>query len=83
MDYRNIWRDFNNLCERLGIGAPEGFHGLRRTFARNYLRQGGNLIYLQSALGHARIETTRIYVEVETEDLKQTHLKTSILSRLK
>jgi site-specific recombinase XerD len=80
--YMNACREFQQHCERLQID-PAGFHCLRRTFARNYLRQGGNLIYLQATMGHTRLETTRVYVEVETEALKETHFRTSILSRLR
>jgi integrase/recombinase XerD len=82
LNYQNTHRDFTDLCRSLEI-PPEGFHCLRRTFARNYLKTGGNLIYLQVALGHERVETTRSYVEVETEDLQIMQVKTSILSRLK
>jgi integrase/recombinase XerD len=82
LNYQNVYRDFEILCKRIRI-EPAGFHTLRRTYAKNYLRNGGNLFYLQSTMGHSRLETTRGYVEVEIEALKETHLKTSILSRLR
>jgi integrase/recombinase XerC/integrase/recombinase XerD len=70
------------MCKRIGI-EPAGFHCFRRTFARNYAKLGGNLFYLQTAMGHTRLETTKIYVEVEVESLKGMHLRTSLLSRLR
>jgi len=82
LDYQNSYRDFTNLQRRLGI-APIGFHALRRTFAKSYLRHGGNLLYLKAVLGHARLETTERYVEVEEDALQQTHARTSPLARLK
>jgi integrase/recombinase XerD len=82
LDYRNIWRDTRTLFNELRIN-PEGFHTFRRTFARQYLKHGGNLFYLMHTMGHTRIETTRIYLDVDTEELQRTHLKTSLLSRLK
>jgi site-specific recombinase XerD len=81
-NYQNAFRDFTNLQKRLLI-KPVGFHALRRTFAKNYLRQGGNLLYLKAVLGHARLDTTALYVEVEGSALQETHVRTSILSRLK
>jgi integrase/recombinase XerD len=82
LGHSNIHRDFQIMCAKLQI-KPSGFHTFRRTFARQYLKQGGNLFYLQASLGHTRLETTRRYVEVEKEDLLATHKKVSILSRLK
>lgn len=82
LNYQNTYRDYLVICDKVKV-EPEGFHAFRRTFARNYLKAGGNLLYLQAALGHERLETTRTYVEVEMEDLKVTHLKTSILARLR
>jgi integrase/recombinase XerD len=82
--YGNCWRDFNKLANKLGIdGVRVSPHTIRHTYARNYLRQGGNVFYLSKALGHTSIQVTRQYVEVETEDLQLTHLKTSLLSRLR
>ena len=82
LNYQNTWRDAHDLFKKIGV-EPEGFHAMRRTFARSYLKNGGNLIYLQALLGHERLDTTRGYIEVEQEDLQRTHVKTSILSRLK
>lgn len=82
--YDNLRRDFNDLLKKLGIEKTEGsFHAFRRYFAKNYVKQGGNLFYLQKTLGHTTLRMTQKYVEVETEALKEAHLKTSALSRLK
>jgi integrase/recombinase XerD len=84
MLYRNTLRDFGLLCDKLGIkGVKTSFHTFRRTFALNYVKSGGDLFYLQKALGHSSIATTKLYVELLPEDLKQLHKKTSILSRTK
>jgi len=40
-------------------------------------------MYLQKALGHSTLQMTRRYTELNDDDLKQMHKKTSILSRLK
>jgi integrase/recombinase XerD len=82
MNYQNSYRDFTNLQKQLFI-APIGFHALRRTYAKNYLKRGGNLLYLKAILGHERLETTETYVEVETDALQETHSRTSLLTILK
>jgi integrase/recombinase XerD len=80
--YRNVFRDFKNLCKKLGLDVT-GFHRFRHTFAVEYVRSGGNIMYLQKALGHSTLQMTRRYTELNDDDLKQMHKKTSILSRLK
>lgn len=86
ISYRNAYRDLEYVFEKVGIDKAnmDGFfHSFRRGFARNYVRNGGNLFYLKEAMGHATLDMTKRYCEVETEDLKRTHLRTSLLSRLK
>jgi integrase/recombinase XerD len=80
--YSNLRRDYISLCEKLGIPKLGAFHRMRHTFATNYVKTGGNVLYLQKVLGHTELSTTEIYVEAETESLKETQLKTSILERL-
>ncbi len=55
----------------------------RHSFATSYLRDGGNLIYLQRLLGHSDIQTTKVYIANQVEDLALVHRKTSLLSKLK
>lgn len=82
--YDNTRRDFRKLCERLGIDGFDGsFHAFRRKFARSYVKNGGNLFYLMKALGHTTLTMSKKYVEVETDDLKDMHYKTSLLSRIR
>lgn len=84
--YHNMYRDFRVLLERLDIDRRKfdgHFHTFRRFFGKNFLREGGNTIYLQQIFGHSNIATTEKYVEVEKEDLRRTHKKTSFLSKVK
>lgn len=81
--YDNARRDYINMCEKLKIPKLGAFHRMRHTFATNYVKTGGNVMYLQKVLGHTELSTTEIYVEAETESLKETQMKTSILGRLK
>jgi integrase/recombinase XerD len=82
--YDNVRREFNVLMTELNIQGFDGaFHAFRRAFAKSYLRHGGNVLYLQQALGHEDLQTTKGYVEIETEALRETHSRTSILARLR
>lgn len=38
------------------------FHDLRHWYAVDYLRQGGNIYYLQKILGHGSLKTTELYL---------------------
>jgi site-specific recombinase XerD len=80
---RNLLRDFKVLCKRIGItGVRTSFHTLRHTFAVNYLRAGGNVLYLQRILGHSSLEMTNRYCRsLGIEDLKAVHSGLSLLSR--
>lgn len=80
---RNLSRDFKMLCLRLHItGVRTSFHTLRHTFPVNYLRAGGNVLYLQRILGHASLEMTNRYCRsLGIEDLKAVHNGLSVLSR--
>lgn len=46
-------------------------HILRKTFAFNYIRQGGNLFELKEILGHSDIKTTEIYVGISDEQKRE------------
>ena len=84
LTYNNVRREFSSLIQRLGIEGFDGsFHAFRRCFARNFVRNGGNLFYLQKLLGHTTLKMSREYVELETEDLQKEQHRTSLLNRLR
>jgi integrase/recombinase XerD len=82
LSYRNILRDWEGLCHKIDI-PYRPFHSLRHNFALSFIREGGDVFTLKRLLGHSTLQTTQIYVDLQTEDLKRSHAKTSILSRLK
>jgi integrase/recombinase XerD len=73
---RNIFRSFQLICDDLGIaGVRRGWHCLRHTFAAAFIRDGGDVFALQRILGHATLEMTKRYVNLQTGDLKDKHSK--------
>lgn len=81
--YRAALDHLKSTAKQLGITDKVGFHALRHTFATSYLRDGGNLIYLQRLLGHSDLQTTKVYIANQVEDLAMVHKKTSLLSKLR
>ena len=46
-------------------------HALRHTFAKNWIRNTGDVFRLQKILGHSTLEMTRRYVNMFSEDLRE------------
>jgi integrase/recombinase XerD len=83
--YQNACRELFRICRSLDIDMDNidgAFHAFRRKFARNYVRQGGNLMYLQQVMGHTTLAMTKEYVTAEEEELQEVQHKTSILGRI-
>ena len=69
---------FQRLLRRAGLrGAKRGPHVLRHTFGTEYCRLGGNVRVLQSILGHQKLETTMIYVNLAGQAESEDHAKRS------
>lgn len=58
-------------------------HALRHTFAKDWIRNTGDVFRLQKLLGHTTLEMTRQYVNMFNEDLKQGFEDYNPLDRLK
>jgi len=58
-------RDLQDMLKRLGTqtGIKCNAHAFRRTFATESVRNGLNVFYVQSLLGHSSLTMTRIYAE--------------------
>lgn len=65
-----------------GQGLRISAHQLRHTFATRLLRNGATLADIQNLLGHESIETTAIYLTVESEHLRGAVERLPSLDRL-
>lgn len=58
----NIWRAMKSLCESCHVSSQKVFpHNLRHLFAVTFYNMKKDIIRLADILGHASVETTRIY----------------------
>ncbi len=63
MNRSNIWREMKSLCEQSGVNPNKVFpHNLRHLFARTFYGIEKDIAKLADILGHASINTTRIYI---------------------
>lgn len=59
----SIWKDMKALCEQASVSPSKVFpHNLRHLFARTFYRLEKDIAKLADILGHASINTTRIYI---------------------
>ena len=73
---RQIERIVKDVANRARISKPATPHVLRHTFSVNCLKRGIGLRTLQYLLGHDRITTTEIYMNISPEDaIREFHAK--------
>lgn len=78
---------YNQAYERIRLhGEKAGItdvrvspHTFRHTFAKLYIKNGGDLFTLQKILGHHDISMVRKYVQMEQRDLQEQHAQSSPL----
>lgn len=75
LDRSNIWKLMKALCEYAGVSKEKVFpHNLRHLFARTYYSLEKDIVRLADILGHASVNTTRIYT-VETGDVHRRQIQ--------
>ena len=63
LDRSNLWREMRSLCAAAKVDPHKVFpHNLRHLFAKTFYALNKDLAKLADLLGHASIETTRIYI---------------------
>lgn len=62
LDRSRIWAEMKKLCREAKVPAEKVFpHNLRHLFARTYYAREKDIVRLADLLGHASVDTTRIY----------------------
>lgn len=74
-------QSFAKYCKKRG-SSKTSIHGLRHSFALNWIRNGGNQFKLQKILGHSTLDMTRRYVALAAVDLKEDYDKYSTLDAM-
>lgn len=79
-----IYHVIKRLKKRAGVTGRVNPHSFRHRFAREYLRQGGDLVTLAKLLGHSDVKTTADFYSIFTPDeLADIHDKFSPLNPVK
>ncbi|MFO0847067.1 MAG: tyrosine-type recombinase/integrase [Gemmataceae bacterium] len=70
-----LWGIVKKYCLRAGLPHTVSPHTLRHSFATHVLAGGADLRTVQELLGHASIQTTQHYTQVDRGRLKAPHAK--------
>ena len=73
---------FTKYCKSRGVERTN-IHGLRHSFAREWIKNNGNQFALQKILGHSKLTMTSKYVKLYSEDIKDDFDKFNPLDNLK
>ncbi|USK70184.1 tyrosine-type recombinase/integrase [Peribacillus asahii] len=65
-------RRLNRMKKKLNMPRLHP-HMFRHTFCRNYILNGGDIFTLQKIVDHADIKTTRKYIQMDDEHVRQQH----------
>lgn len=77
---RGVQRMMDDLEEQAGL--PKGKltpHVLRHNFATGLLERGADLVTIQRLMGHATIATTRVYLEISDQTLREVYHRAQAL----
>lgn len=70
-----IWKIVDKIAKLAGISKDISPHTFRHCFATHLLEAGANLRMVQMLLGHASINTTQIYTNIDGRFITEQHRK--------
>ncbi len=71
MSARGLQHAIKISAERAGIEKPVHVHTLRHSFATHLLENGVDIRKIQKLLGHSNLQTTQIYTQVSSDEIKK------------
>ncbi len=71
MSPRGIQHAIKIAAERAGLEKEVNVHTLRHSFATHLLENGVDIRKIQKLLGHSNLQTTQIYTQVSSEEIKK------------
>src|SRR6266852_1310165 len=78
LSIRGVRKLVDKYLKKAGITKQISCHGLRRTCLSSRAARNMNAFAIQALAGHARMETTKLYVQLGTEDLRHAMESASI-----
>src|SRR6266571_8731970 len=78
LSIRGVRKLVDKYLKRAGITKQISCHGLRRTCLTTKAARNMNAFAIQKLAGHSRMETTKLYVQLGTEDLRPLMEATSL-----
>ncbi len=70
-----IEKIIRTIAKEAGITRKVTPHTLRHTFATNILKNGGDIRFIQTLLGHSSISTTEIYTHLDSDTMREMYKK--------
>jgi len=67
-----LQKAFKKCCELSGLSSRFSIHSTRHSYASYVYGKTHDLRMLQGLLGHSNIQTTRVYANLNQEDIKET-----------
>ncbi len=71
MSPRGVQHAIKAAAKRAGIEKDVHVHTLRHSFATHLLENGVDIRKIQKLLGHSNLQTTQIYTQVSSEEIKK------------
>lgn len=73
LDSSGIWRMLKRIAVHADVDTKKVYpHSFRHLFAKTYMEKVGNITELADLLGHASIETTRIYTLTSEQEKRRS-----------